>query len=312
MLQDHAILEAASLAGDTFNVLLAVVEALGSGPAQRADAALYTLAALSLPPKESPGLLRRTVMLRCAAASALARGAYDAPVLAKCDPDPDGATGQRARLAALLRRPIAAERRKVFRALAASPHVTVREAAIEAITQHPELEDAGRALLVQALGAEEPGVVATAAQAIAQHPEHVLSLAASERKAALDPRAPPPSAHPAMDLPPELAAALTHALAHAWRDDALETRTSLLDAAVAVALPKTKDIATRACTDPNITIRDHAMRALRALGSPDAACPMPPPSVNAPAKPALPVSLAHPVRVTFEMDAAKLAIVFAS
>jgi cyclophilin family peptidyl-prolyl cis-trans isomerase len=310
LLQDHTILAATSLSGDAFNVLLAVVQALGQDAPKGADAALYTLAALPVPAKDAPGLLRRTVLLRCSAASALARGAYDAPVLARCDPDPEGVAGQRARLAALLRRPIVAERRKVFRALAASPHVTVREAAIEAITEHPELEDAGRALLVQALGAKEPGVVATAAQAITQHPEHVLAVAASERRAALDPRAPPPSTHPAMELSPDIAAALTHALARTWPDDALETRTSLLDAAVAVALPHTKRIATRACTDPNITVRDHAMRALRALGSPDAACPMPPPVANAPASPALPVSLAHPVRVTFETDAAKLAIVF--
>jgi cyclophilin family peptidyl-prolyl cis-trans isomerase len=310
MMKDHALLEPASLTGDAFNVLLALLGALGVEPPKHADASLYAIASLPVPPSGPVGLTRRVVALRCAAASALARAAYDAETLAKCDPDPDGAIGQRARLAALVRRPIAAERRKVFRALAASPHVTVREAALEAITQHPELEEAGRALLVQALAAPEPGVVATAAQAIVQHPEHVLTLAASERRAALDPRAPPPSAHPAMDLPADLATALTQAIARPWREDALETRTSLLDAAVAVNLPKVKDIAQRACTDVNITVREHAMRALRALGSPDAACPMPPATASTPAPSALPAPLAHPTRVTFDLDGAKLAMVF--
>ena len=308
-MKDHALLEAPSLTGDAFNVLLAMLEALGVDPPKSADHALYAVASLAPPPSASPGLTRRVVALRCAAASALARAAYDAETLARCDPDPDGALGQRARLAALVRRPIVAERRKVFRALAASPHVTVREAALEAITQHPELEEAGRALLVQALAAPEPGVVATAAQAIGQHPEHVLTLAAKERRAALDPRAPPPSSHPAMELPPELATALTQALSRTWREDALETRTSLLDAAVAVSLPKVRDFAQRACTDVNVTVREHATRALRALGSPDAACPMPPASATPPAVAPRP-SLAHPTRVAFDIDGAKLVIAF--
>jgi len=308
LLHDHTLLEAPSLASDSFNVLLAVTTALGPDAPKNADAALYTLASITVP-SGPPALVRRVVALRCAASSALARAAYDSALIAKCDPDPDGAQGQRARLAALIRRPLAGERRKAFKVLAVSPQIAVREAAIEAITQHPELEDTGRALLVQALGAKEPGVVATAAQAIVQHPEHVLTIAASERRAALDPRAPPPTTHPAMDLPADIATALTQALARAWREDALETRTSVLDAAVAVNLAKVKEAAQRACVDPNITVRDHATRALRALGAPDATCPMPAAASTGTAVAPLQL-LTHATRVTFDIDGAKLPIVF--
>jgi len=310
LVQEHALLEPPALASDTFNVLLAVLQALGPDAPKPADAALYVLARLPVPPADPTGLARRAVTLRCAAATALARGGFDSELVTKCDPDPAGEAGERARLTALLRRPLVAERRKAFRALAASTHVAVREAAIEAVVLHPELEEAGRAILVQALGVPEAGVVATAAQAITQHPEHVLTLAKSERVAALDPRAPPPSAHPAMDLPSDLATALLHALARRWREDAVETRTALLDAAVAVSLPLARDAATRACTDPNVTVREHASRALRALGAPEASCPTPAVTASAaPPKP-LPPPLAHPTRVAFDIGDRKLAIVF--
>ena len=218
--------------------------------------------------------------------------------------------GQRARLGAVVQRPIVLDRRKAFRTLAASPHVSVREAALEAIAQHPELEDLGRTVLVQALGAPEAGVVASAAEAIAQHPERALTLARSERLAALDPRAPPPSTHPAMELPADVATALTRALGRSWREDAVETRTSLLDAAVAVNLPEAHGAAARACADPNVTMRQHAARALRALGAPQAACPRAATPTEPAATATSPAPLSHPVRVRFEIDTAKLTIAF--
>ncbi len=309
MLLDRTLLEPAALASDRFHVLLATVDALGQDAPKSADPALRSLASLPLSAaKGSPALTLRTVALRCAAAGALVRAAYDADVLAKCDPD-QGVAGERARLAALVRKPLVAERRKAFRALAESPHVAVREEALEAIAQHPELDEAGRALLVQALAATEPGVVAAAAQAIVQHPERVLAIAASERRAALDPRAPPPSAHPAMDLPAEVSTALGRALAHPWREDAVETRTALLDAAVAVSSPDALATATRACSDPNVTVREHGARALRNLGAPPQACPLPAPRKDAPARPEKP-PLARKTRVLFDVSGTKLVVDF--
>ncbi len=312
---DAAALTEHALGGDGYNVLLSLVTALGAEAPKTGEAALRTLAALPLPPKDDARRMTRVVGLRCAAAGPLARGAYDSEVLAKCDPDPTGAMGETARLAALLRRPLTFERRKAFRALAASKHAKVREAAVEAVLLHPELEDVGRAILVQALGAEEPGVVAAAAEAMVQHPERVLTLSAKERRAALDPHAPPPTTHPEMDLPADVATALTHALAKPWREDAVETRTALLDAAVAVSLPATKPAAQHACADPNITVREHAQRALRSLGKDAPSCPMPPLDHAEHAEHAehaskSPPPLTHPVRVKLEVSGAKLAVVF--
>ena len=311
VLQQH-VLDAGGLSGETFNVIVALLDALGPDAPKRADTSLYNLAALPLPAKDPPGLFVRTVALRCEAARLLARAAYDAPILAKCDPDPEGEAGQSARLAALIERPIVLDRRKAFRGLATSPHVRVREAALEAIAQHPELDEAGRALLVQALAAPEPGVVATAAATIVQHPERVQTLAASERRAALDPHAPPPTAHPAMDLPLDVSAALSRALTHAWPADAVETRTALLDAAVAVNLPDTRAAATRACADPNITVREHAARALRALGVSQPVCSAPASGGTRPAIDAgAPLATeGRPVRVVFQIAGKKVAIVF--
>jgi len=305
-LRDHATVSPEGLMSDGFNALLALVQAVGADAPKNADEPLRALAALAVPASNAP-LARRTVALRCAAGAALARAAFDAEVLTSCDPDGTGVTGELARLAALLRRPVGGERLKALRTLAASPRVKVREAALEAVALHPELGEHARAMLVAGLAAPEPGVVATAAETIVQHPERVLTLAASERRAALDPRAPPPTSHPAMDLPHDVAAALTQALAHAWAEDLVETRTALLDAAVAVSLPQAKDAATRACADANVTVREHASKALRALGAPQSDCPLRD-SPRAAAAPDPPV--AHPVRVAFETDAGKLAIVF--
>ena len=312
-LQDRTLVSPASLSSDVFNVLVALVDALGADVPKAADASLYVLSVLPLvPPPVPPGLHMRTVTLRCSAAAALARAAFDAAILAKCDPDPDGEIGERARLTALLRKPLVGERRKVFRALSVSAHVRVREAALEAIGQHPELEETGRALLVQGLAAEHPGVVATAALGIVQHPERVLVLAASERRAGLDPRAPPPSTHPAMELTADVRAALTRALERTWHEDAAETRTSLLDAAVAVSLPEGRALAPRACEDTNVTVREHAARALRALGAKDAACPQPAEKTGGAdaGAPAAEPTLQHPVRVSFDIAGQKLAITF--
>jgi cyclophilin family peptidyl-prolyl cis-trans isomerase len=318
MLKDRAILEPAGLLRDGFNVLLAVAFALGQETPKSADVALRALATLPLPGRDdSPALAVRVVALRCAAAVALARAAYDAEPIAKCDPRADGATGQRARLAAIVEKPLVGERRKAFRALAESPHLAVREAALEAVALHPELEESGRALLVVALGTDKPGLVATAAQAIVQHPERVLTLAASERRAALDPRAPPPTSHPAMDLPLEVKAALLRALEHPWREDEVETRTAVLDALVAVGSPDARAAATRMCAEPNVTVREHAARALRALGTPEPACPQPLPSPASATAAAAPRKdaddgppLAHPTRVIFDVSGAKLAVSF--
>jgi cyclophilin family peptidyl-prolyl cis-trans isomerase len=319
----------AALAGDEYGVMIALVTALAGDPPKelprRVDSSLYALASLTAPGTAPPALARRIATLRCGAAGALARGAYDAEVLRKCDAEGSEAS-ERARLAALVRRPLVGERRAAWRGLTRSLHVRVREAALEAIADHAELGDVARAALVDALATKKGGIVATAAEVMHAHPDRVQVLADSEKRAALDPAAaaPVPGDRPARVLDRDIEAALDAALAKPWTEDLIETRAALLDAAVAVGLPRARDAATAACHDVNVTMRDRAARALRLLGNGgagvdgdggDAAPVCAAPSsggggAGGDAAPEVGHALGHPTRVTFQTDGGQLAIVF--
>jgi len=303
-----------ALGGDEFNVLLALVESLaGEAAPKQASSALYALATLSAPGTVPPALARRITALRCAAAGALANGAYDAEVLKKCDAEEGGEIGQRARLAALVRKPLVGERRTAWKTLVKSPHLRIREAAIEAIGRHPELTDAARVALAEALASDAPGVVATAANLVQAHPDRTMVLAERERRSAMDPSAPAPTASPSREIDHAVAIALEAALARSWPEDLVETRVGVLDAAAAIRLPSAHDRATKACNDPNVTVREHATKALRTLGesSPTCAAPKRAPREDseAGAIDSMPAS-SRPVKVTFETDAGELTIVF--
>ncbi len=305
LVPDKDPLAIAALGGDAFGPLHALVASVGEDPPPGSGPGLYALANLR-PPGDVPAPLeRRLDELRCGAAAILARGSFDADVLRQCA-DPASPAAERARLTSILRRPIVGERRNAFRALARSPHLAVREAAVAGISQHPELADAALRLLADALASDEPGLVATAAEVLHAHPERVLTLAASERKAALDPNAPPPSANPAREVDPAVASALKGALERAWTEDLVETRSALLEASVAVRSPAAHGAAERACHDPNVTIREQGAKALRALGDPTPICPAPDPSPDMP----VPALATTDTKVIFSTDAGDLGITF--
>ena len=134
-----------------------------------------------------------------------------------------------------------------------------------------------------------------------------MTLAESEKRAALDPASPPPTANPARDTDPQIAKALAGALAFAWPEDLIETRTNLLDAAAALHAPGAREAATLACHDPNVTRRERAAKALRALGEAPPACA---PDKPAPAAAELDRLAVAPVRVVFQTDAGELAMIF--
>lgn len=200
-------LELLRVAGDDYGILISLVVALGAEVPKKNEPALYALASLTAPGSPPGSLARRLAELRCGAAAALARGAYDSDVLRKCDADTSEAY-ERARLASLLRRSLVGERRAAWRALSRSDHVKVREAALEAIADHPELGDTARAALAEALSSKKGGIVGTAAEIVHAHPDRVLVLSEKERRAALDPSSPPPTASPARSLDPAVASAL--------------------------------------------------------------------------------------------------------
>jgi cyclophilin family peptidyl-prolyl cis-trans isomerase/uncharacterized SAM-binding protein YcdF (DUF218 family) len=300
---DHA--EAAG--GDVFGVLLVAVESVADEPPKKTETALWALARLDPPAGAPPMLARRLSSLRCAAAERLAHGAWDADVLRGCDVS-DGEAGESARLRALDRGELAKTRRAPWLELTKSKHVRVREAALEAIPRHPELGPAALPVLAEALASSQPGVVATAADVVHAHPDRVYTLAASERRAALDPRAPPPTSDPLRELDPGVAKAMRAALAHPWSPDLVETRVALLDASLALSLDEARPFAQAACHDPNATVRARAAKALAAAGDKDATCAPP----DKPGEPAeeLGHELARATRVAFDTDAGPLGIRF--
>ncbi|MGH7439002.1 MAG: peptidylprolyl isomerase, partial [Polyangiaceae bacterium] len=191
--------------------------------------------------------------------------------------------------------------------LARSAHPRVREAALESMGRHPELGDVGRAALTDALSSGAPGVVAVAADVLQTHPDRAFVLAESERRAALDPAAPPPSPNPAREIDPGVARALRGALAHGWPEDEIETRIALVDAAMAAGLPEGKELAQRECRDDNVTVRARGAKALAAAGEKDPRCPAPgKPDAGAPEAPA--PALTTPARIVLDTDAGTLGI----
>jgi cyclophilin family peptidyl-prolyl cis-trans isomerase len=314
-----------ALAGDEYAVMLALLQSLGGEAPKEGLVGLRVLAALSAPGSVPPQLAARIAELRCSAAAALANGAYEADVLSKCDRE-ESETKDRARLATLLRRPLIADRRAAWIAFVKSPRVRVREAALESISGHPELGDAARKALAEALESQAPGIVAVATEIIQAHPDRVMVLSPREIRSALDPSAPPPTTNPSREVDDAVAKAIAAAALRSWSPDLIETRVGLLDAASALRLPSAKKQAVEACQDSNRTVRDHGQKDLRALGDASAVCPAPaisPSGANdadsglardqeGANQPRPDAGDATPVKVTFETDAGELAIVFES
>jgi len=296
-----------ALVADSFGVLHAAVEAVSDDLSRKTETALWAIARLDPPPGAQPPLARRLSQLRCAAASRLARGGWDSAVVRGCDVA-DGEAGERARLVTLERRDITHARRAAWLDLVHSPHTRVREAALEVIERHPELGDAALPVLAEALSAGQAGVVATAADVVHAHPERVYVLAASERRAALDPHSPPPTENPAKELDAGVAKGLRAALAHPWSEDLVETRVSLIDAALAVGLDEGRAFAQAACQDPNATVRTRAAKALAAAGDKGAGCPAP--DKGAPLAPEIDQPLSRATRVVLDTDAGTLGLRF--
>lgn len=298
---------ASALASDDFGVLAAAVDAMGDEPTKSEAAPLWALTRLEPDASATPSVARRASQLRCSAAAKLAHGAWDSDVLRGCDVA-DGEAGERARLEALDRGDLTRTRRAAWLELTRSAHVRVREAAVEMLERHPEAGDAALPVLADALASGQAGVVATAADVVHAHPDRMYVLAASEKRAALDPAAPPPTANPLKEVDAGVAKGLRAAMSHPWSEDLVETRVAVLDAALALGLDEAKPYAQAACHDPNATVRSRAAKALAAAGQKDASCP----ALDNPvaAAPELDAPLAHATRVAFDTDAGTIGIRF--
>lgn len=229
---------------ELYPIAAAALEALAPPVA---SAALQRLAGASLDGVDAAPQRRRWVLLRCRAASLLADAQWQAPLLTRCDPDPQGTTGRLASLRALARQALRGARARAWLGFARDAAPLVRQAALELGREHPELRGAAPAF-AEALTAPHAGTVAIAAQALAEQP-----ALARRRDDAVDPD-------------PRVTAALTEALALERAPDELAAAAALARAAGALQLLSAKPKLEALCQAPFPQVRDAAQQALRQLG----------------------------------------------
>jgi cyclophilin family peptidyl-prolyl cis-trans isomerase len=197
---------------------------------------------------------------------------------------------------------LAGARLTLFRANAERGYLRAREAALELLAGHEEVDAAD--LFAAALAAPESGLVATAADVIAAHPQRAREAERGRprraRKAAKD-------AEDATVVAPSpvVTAALLRALSSQAAKDDLEMLGSLVDAAAALglrdALPRVEEL----CRSSYPTAREHAAAALTSLRGQKATCEPPAAGDAPPELAALPDA---PVTLAFETDAGALSI----
>lgn len=237
-------------------VVLALLE--GLEPKSAEPKLLTELAQLPLEGESAP-IMRRKIMLRCRAAGLLAGSASQSALLVACDPSPasERRQGALATLKVLGRGQLTGARGARFAELVRSEDRVVREAALELLMAHDEVQSLAE-ILESALLAKEAGVRATAAKVITRYP-------ARAQLGGDDKTAPTPS--------PRVVQALMKQLAEVGTTNNIEVASALLDAAAALALLGAKPAAERACVSSNPTLREHAERAYAQLGEPSRRCP---------------------------------------
>jgi cyclophilin family peptidyl-prolyl cis-trans isomerase len=320
-----------ALVGDDFGVLLTVLGALDApGSARKA---LAELAALPLPPSAPAAIARRISWLRCSAAEVLVGDDFRDKLLTACDvtaapsasaPDagaPDagadgasssgapssGSIGARALVKVLGRAEITGPRLAAFRA-SARGDLRVREAALELLEVHEEVEDAA-ALLTAALEAKESGLIGTAAEVIAKQPQRATESAVlrkgkkgRRKKADKGEAEGRPSAVPAPALTKALLAILTRV--EATSDP--EMLDKVIDAVGALSLKEAKGRIEELCRSSYPTTREHAGKAIGLLTGEKRTCEASPEGGP------LPIELRSRVRaattLTFDTDVGSLAI----
>jgi cyclophilin family peptidyl-prolyl cis-trans isomerase len=305
------------LVGDDFGVLLTVIEAL-DGPAS-AKKALADLASLPTPPKPPEPVARRVAWLRCTAARVLAGVNYHDKALLGCeagleppgslpaaDELPMSSIAGRAVVAVIGAAGILGPRLTAYRAYALHGDRRAREDAIDLLEKHDEVDGAA-GILVEALGAKESGIVATAADVLAKKPQRAGE--AAPRKGKKDRKKKDKDvitldAADALAPSPAIVKALLDALARPAVDLDPELSDSLIDAVGALAIKEAKGRLDGLCKSNYPTTREHVAKALTLLGD-KKGCPA---HAAATAPRELDALAAAKTTITFEADAGSLTI----
>jgi cyclophilin family peptidyl-prolyl cis-trans isomerase len=275
------------LIGEELGVLLAVLESLdGWKPDGPGAKTLRDLATLALPSGAPAALLRRVTHIRCGAAKLLAVANWREPLLVSCDagepaaaaaaPDAGapsdasklagGSIGLRAVVAVLGRAEITGPRLQAWRSIALDGELRAREAALELLEAHGEVDAAE--VLAQALSSDLDGVVATAADVIAKQPQRasVSSRKVGKGKRKKDKPGDGKADAVVSEPAPAIAKALLARLAAASELKDAEVLASVVDAAGALALKEAAPPLEALCASSWPTLRSHAAKALDAIG----------------------------------------------
>lgn len=264
---------------------------------REAKAALEELSGLPAPDGATDAQKRRVSLLRCRAAHLLVERNYDDPRLKACDllgaedaadPRTDLIGGQ-ARLEAIgidavkLR----GARLETWKAYATGGVPALRAMAIRQLLVHDEVQDSS-SVLHAALTADAPGVVAAAAEVIAQRPGRVGGIG---------------------KLDPAVAKALLEGLEGKGATADQEALSAVIDTASKLGLEAAKPAFVRLCGSPWPALREHAQAALERLAGKGGAVPTCRATSPRAAPPELDGSpLSGPVTITFKTSVGDLSM----
>lgn len=271
----------AALEGPLFGAVRVAVELLGErDPSPTTTTSLRAFLPKGMPPLSGkPTIVRRLATLRCLAASAVHAGkpgeaevvrcaAHDASLAAPLRAELD-ALRDLTRLSTLDRAEITGDKRDLVLKLAKDSVARVRERALALLAKHPEAEDAPE-VVIKALGSKFLGVVAAAAQAVADRPS--IAYGGLSKKAiaqALDPSAPPPEKiEKEQTIDPKVLEAIDGAIARPMEEADAETKSALASAIGALQYEKARGFALRLCGDRSPSLRRSGRDALARLDPP--------------------------------------------
>lgn len=266
-----------ALLGSSFGAVRVAIELLGErDPTPTITTSLRAfVSATTITGPEATA--RRLATLRCLAAAALHPGkpgevdvvrcaAHEATATYAADLD---AIRDLARLQTLDRADITGDKRDLLVKLARDAVHRVRERALGILGKHPETEEAPD-VIIKAFSSKSLGVVASAAQALADRPSiaHVLSKKAIDK--ALDPLSPPPEKLIEVDktFDPKVLEALDGALARPMEESDAEIKASLVAAVGALKHSRARGFAMRLCGDRSPALRRAGRDALAHIDPP--------------------------------------------
>jgi cyclophilin family peptidyl-prolyl cis-trans isomerase len=212
----------------------------------------------------------------------------------------------RAVVAAIGGAEITGPRLAAYRAYALHGDRRAREAALDLLEKHDEIDGAA-AILVEALGAKETGIVEGAADILAKRPQRAgdaVTRKSKKEKRKKDREQGPAEVVDALAPAPAIVKALLDALARPAVDLDPELSDSLIDAVGALAIKESKARLEVLCRSNYPTTREHSAKALALLGD-KRACPAHP-AATAPHELDAPVTAR--TTITFDADPGALTI----